>query len=134
MKQNINLLYNSISYKMDFYLSVGFFLSFILFSWISLLSHKSYKENYNEVSHTVFNTFFGASASAAYFFRVVFGKHGKSKEGMEGGRRKRRKGTKYFILDYVFLTSWHYTGETFIVSIRPPEVQLGLGFRSLFMS
>ena len=86
------------------------------------------------MSHTVLTLFLELLPMQLIFFRVVFGKHGKSKEGMEGGRRKRRKGTKYFILDYVFLTSWHYTGETFIVSIRPPEVQLGLGFRSLFMS
>lgn len=45
-----------------------------------------------------------------------------------------KEGKVQNILDYVFLISWHYTGETFTVSIRPPEVQLGLGFRSLFMS
>ena len=49
----------------------------------------------------------------------------------EGGEKE---GKVQNTLDYVILTSWHYTGETFIVSIRPPEVQLGLGFRSLFMS
>lgn len=31
MKQNINLLYNSISYKKDFYSSVGFLMFYFIF-------------------------------------------------------------------------------------------------------
>ena len=80
---------------MDFYLSVGFFLSFILFSWISLLFHKSYEENYNEVSHTVLTLFFGASANAAWnmgiFLEMYLGnmereRKGWRKEGEKEGK------------------------------------------------
>lgn len=80
---------------MDFYLSVGFFLSFILFSWISLLSHKSYKENYNEVSHTVLTLFLELLPMQLgiweFFLELCLGNMEKVRKGWREGGEKEGK-------------------------------------------